>query len=109
MTRNPLLKQSLIYLTLSIIIVLFAEYAQVFVVYLDLFYTYINIKLAPVFSNSGIGILIRKVVSLIAIPVAIASIPAVIYRLVKGSNMPYFIQVTWLLWLIIVLSKVLIQ
>tara|TARA_Y100000588_G_C13982882_1_gene808041 strand:- start:449 stop:778 length:330 start_codon:yes stop_codon:yes gene_type:complete len=109
MTRAPLLKQSLIYLTLSVLIILFAEYAKVMVVYLDLFYTYINLKLAPVFSNSGMGILIRKVVSLIIIPVGIAAIPAFIYRLVKGSNMPYFIQVTWLLWLIIVLSKVLIQ
>lgn len=109
MIRNPIMKQGLIYLALSIVIVVFAEYAHVLIVYLDMLYTYVNLKLSPVFSSSELGILIRRVFSLVLIPVIIAAIPAVLYRLIKGSNMPYFIQITWLLWLIIVLSKILIQ
>lgn len=103
-----MLKQTLIYLCLSILVVLFAQYVHLMIVYVDLFYTFINVKLAPIFSNGALGIMIRKVISLVLLPVVIASIPGVIYRVVKGQNMPYFIEVTWFLWLVIVLSKVLI-
>ena len=104
-----MLKQIIIYLLLSILVVLFAEQVQTLIVYIDYLYTFVNVWLAPVFSQSQLGVLIRKVVSLILIPIVIAGIPALIYRLVKGKNMPYFIQLTWLIWLIIVLSKVLIR
>lgn len=108
MIRNSMLKQGLIYLLLSIVIVVFAEYAQMIIVYLDMLYTFVNLKLAPVFSQSELGVMIRRVFSLVVLPILIAAIPALIYRLIKGKNMPYFIQVTWLLWLVIVLSKILI-
>ena len=104
-----MVKQSLIYLLLSIIIVIFAEYAQLLIVYTDILYNFVNYKLMPVFSSSATGILIRKVFSLVLIPVVIAAVPALIYRLIKGRHMPYFIEITWFLWLVIVLSKVLIQ
>ena len=104
-----MLKQSIIYLVLSILIVLFAEYAHICIVYIVLFYTYINVKLALIFSNSALGIMLRQVLSLVLLPIAIAAIPALIYRAIKGSQMPYFMEVTWLLWLVIVLSKVLIH
>ncbi len=104
-----MLRQSFIYLILSVFIVIFASYAQVVIVYLDMLYTYVNLQLSPVFSSSATGILIRQVFSLVLIPVLIACIPALAYRAIKGQHMPYFIQVTWLLWLVIVLSRVLIR
>ncbi|WP_133126837.1 hypothetical protein [Legionella nagasakiensis] len=104
-----MLRQSMIYLFLSVLVVVFAAYAHLVIVYIDMFYMYVNLKLSPIFSQSEAGIMIRKVFSLVMIPVAIAAIPALTYRLIKGRNMPYFIQITWLLWLIVVLSKVLIQ
>jgi hypothetical protein len=104
-----MLRQSFIYLVLSILVVLFASYAQMLIVYLDMLYTYVNLQLSPVFSSSETGILIRQVFSLVLIPVIIACIPALAYRVIKGKHMPYFIEVTWFLWLVIVLSKVLIQ
>lgn len=104
-----LLRQTLIYLILSILVILFASYAQLLVVYIDLTYTYINLKLSPIFSSSDLGITIRNIFTLILIPVVIAAAPALLYRLIKGRHMPYFIEVTWLLWLVIVLSKVIIQ
>lgn len=104
-----MLRQSLIYLLLSVFIVIFAAYAHVLIVYLDMLYTYTNLQMAPIFSSGAVGVLIRKTISLVVIPVAIAAIPALIYRLIKGQPLPYFIQITWLLWLIIVLSKVLIH
>jgi len=104
-----MLKQGVIYLILSCLIVLFARYAHILIVYIDMFYTLINVKLAPIFSNSVEGVLIRDVITLVLLPIFIVAIPALIYRLFKGQQMPYFIEATWFLWLIIVLSKVLIH
>lgn len=104
-----MLKQSSIYLTLSILIVLFATYAHLAIVYVDMFYTWVTIKLTPLFSGISYGILIRNVLSLMLLPVMIAGIPALIYQAIKRQKMPYFIEIVWVLWLIIVLSKVLIQ
>ncbi len=106
--KQPL-RQTLIYLLLSIIVVIFSQYVHLMIVYIDMFYTYINLKMAPVFSNSETGIMIRKVISLVLLPVVIAAIPALIYRAIKGKQMTYFLEVTWFLWLVLVLSKVLIR
>lgn len=104
-----MLRQSIGYLILSIIVVLFAKYAHLLIVYIDMFYTYVNVTLAPVFNNSDLGILIRKILTLVLLPVVIVGIPALIYLALKGKRMPYFIEITWILWLVIVLSKVLIR
>lgn len=104
-----MLKQCLIYLVLSILIVVFAQYAHLLMVYIVTFYTYIMVKITPVFSGTKYGILIRNVVSLALMPIIIAGIPALLYRAIKGQQMPYFIELTWFFWLIIVLGKVLIQ
>jgi hypothetical protein len=102
-------RQGIIYLLLSIVIVLFAKYAHLLILYIDLLYTYINVRLAPIFSNSHLGIMIRSVLTLVVLPLFLAAIPALIYQVIKKQRMPYFIQITWILWLIIVLSKVLIH
>lgn len=104
-----MLRQSVLYLILSILIVLFAHYVHVIVVYIDLFYTYVNIKLTTIFSNHPWAIITREVLALTLIPILIAAIPALVYRAVKGKQMPYLLHITWLLWLILVLSKILIH
>ncbi len=104
-----MLKQSIIYLILSILIVVFAQYAHLLMVYAVVFYTYILVQITPIFSGTQYGVLIRNVVSLVLMPVIVAGIPALIYRAIKGQTMPYFIELTWALWLIIVLGKILIQ
>lgn len=104
-----LLRQSLIYLTLSILVVIFAKYAQLIVVYIDMFFTYVNIKLTPIFSQTGWGLIIRKILVLTMLPIALTAIPALIYKAIKGGNMPHFIAITWIIWVIIVLSDILVR
>lgn len=103
-----MLRQSLIYLALSIIVVLLANYAHLFVVYLDIVYTKANLALAPLFSNSHAGVVLRGVIILTLLPICITAIPALLYRAVKGHTMPYYFEATWLLWLVIVISKIII-
>jgi hypothetical protein len=104
-----MLRQSLIYLLLSILVVLFAKYAHLLVVYIDMFFVYINVKLAPVFNPTGWGLLVRKMLVLVILPIIIAGIPALIYRAIKGKEMPYFLPLVWVIWVIIVLSDILVR
>jgi hypothetical protein len=104
-----MLRQSIIYLLLSILVVIFAKFAHMIIVYIGMLYAFINVKLTPIFSQSSLGLTIRKVVLLVLIPVLITAIPALSYRLVKGESMPYLIEFTWGLWLVIVLSNILIH
>ncbi|MGC1182677.1 hypothetical protein [Legionella sp.] len=104
-----MLRQSLIYLLLSILVVVFAKYAHLVIVYIDVFFTYVNIKLTPIFSQTGWGLVIRKILVLALLPVVLTTIPALIYRAIKGSDMPHFIAITWILWTILVLSDILVR
>lgn len=104
-----MLRQSIVYLVLSVFIVIFAAYAHLLIVYIDMLYTVINVKLAPIFSNSAIGILIRQILVLTLLPVLLVGIPALLYRGLKKQQMPYFFESIWLLWLILILSKILIH
>lgn len=104
-----MLRQSLIYLLLSILVVVFAKYAHLVIVYIDMFFTYVNLKLTPIFSPIGWGLMVRKILVLVLLPLLFTAIPALIYRAIKGDNMPHFIAITWVLWTIIVLSDILIR
>lgn len=104
-----MLKQSLLYLMLSLLVIVFAKYAKLFVLYADLFYTYINTLLEPLFGSGFIGEIFRNFFTLVLVPLVIAAIPALIYWLIKRKHMPYFIELTWLLWLIIAMSSYLIR
>ena len=106
--KKPI-QQTLMYIVLSIFIVFFSKQIYGLIVYIDLFYTIINVKLSPIFSYSPIGIMIRNVISLALLPLIIIGIPALLYRGLKGSTMPYLMEIIWFLWLILALSKVLVR
>ncbi|MCH9755890.1 MAG: hypothetical protein K0U37_01695 [Gammaproteobacteria bacterium] len=104
-----MLKQSLIYLVLSILVVLLATYAKIFFVYVDLLYVILNNFLEPLFGSGLIGEAFRDMVTLILTPLFLAALPALIYWLIKRKQMPYFLELTWLLWLILAMSSYLIH
>ncbi|CAM4438749.1 hypothetical protein ACD661_01620 [Legionella lytica] len=104
-----MLRQSLIYLGLSILVVIFAKYAHLVVVYVDMFFTYVNVKLTPIFSQTGWGLVIRKILVLVLLPVTLTAIPALLYKAIKGKEMPHFIAITWTIWTVIVLSDILVR
>ena len=101
-----MLKYTFIYLILSLLVVAFSNYIHMLVIYLDILYTQANIHLAPLFSGSHAGILLRGVVCLTLLPICITAIPALIYRAIKGGLIPYYYEATWLIWLVIVISKI---
>lgn len=104
-----MLRQSIIYLLASFLIIILGSYVHTLIVYIDMFYLYINYHLTPIFKYLGLYGILRNVLVLTLIPVVITAIPALIYRLIKGHTMPHYIAITWCIWLVIVLSYVLIH
>jgi hypothetical protein len=101
-------KQLSIYAVASILLVIFAHYAQKVFLYLDIGYHFLNIQLAQVFSSSETGIMFRKITVLMMLPLIIVGTPALIYRLIKKGTMPYFYQALWLVWLTTLVSELMI-
>ncbi|MBA2652140.1 MAG: hypothetical protein H0U73_07740 [Tatlockia sp.] len=103
-----MLKQSFIYLLLSILLVTFAKYFQWLLAHIDKVYNFANLKLTPIFNYGGLGTDLRKTLLLVLIPIAITAVPALSYQVIKGKHMPYLIESTWCVWLVIVMSIILI-
>lgn len=104
-----MIKQALFYLLISIVIVIFATQIQTVLLYINIIYDNVNIKLAPIFSATYSGIIFRKTFTLLLLPLMITGIPAITYRMLQGKTMPYLLEATWMVWLILVLASILIQ
>lgn len=103
-----MIKQSIIYFLLSLVVILFAGYAKALLAYANVLYMYINTALMPLFGQGYMGEAFRDMFTLLLTPLILAGIPALIYWIVKRSKMPYFIELTWLLWLTFAMSSYLI-
>lgn len=97
----------LAYLLMSVIVILFAQYTHTIAAFAIKFYVYIDSHLDVLFSHSQTGLSLRHIVALVACPLILTGIPALIYRAIKHNPMPYFIEITWFVWGIIVLSNIL--
>lgn len=104
-----MIKQGAIYLILSIVFVLLAHYINYLIIYIDLAYTYINLQLSFLLKDNIVGTHARNILSLMTLPLILGGIPALIWRAIKGKPMPYFLEIVWLLWLLIAISKLLIR
>lgn len=99
----------LIYVGLSIFVVLLAGYVDDAVNLVVYFYDYVDKILDVFFSHSHAGILSRSSFALVICPLLITGIPALIYNAIKKDKMPYFLEATWLIWMIIVLGNSIIK
>lgn len=104
-----MLRQSLIYLFFSILVVVLKKYAKLLLLYIDIIFTYISLQLNPLLTTIGLGNPIQKILLLALVPVAITAIPGVLYYLFARKTMPYYFELTWCVWLVIVLSNLLIR
>jgi len=98
-----------IYLILSILVVLLAKYVHQAVIYIDMAYYWINAQLMPIFSKTGTGDMIRQTLVLSIVPLLLAGIPTLAYQMVSGKKLSWFLELTWVLWLTIALSVLVIR
>ena len=99
-----MLKQIFAYILASVLLIYCAKYMQYVLVKFEHFYTYCAHLTSPIFSHTGMGLLCHQILLLVCIPVLIIAIPASLYRLIKGENMPHFIGFVWTIWLSLVFA-----
>lgn len=96
-----------IYLVLSIVMILFTSIVQQLFHYLLVAYAYLDNAVGIFFTHSRLGLQLQAITTLVLTPLVIVGIPALIYSAVKHQSMPYFIEITWVVWILIALSSVL--
>ena len=99
----------LTYLILSVVVILFSQYTHTAAMFVVAFYQYVDSHIEVLFSYSQAGLALRHVIALAICPLIITGIPALLYHAVKKSPMPYFMELTWLFWILIVLSNILVN
>src|SRR3990167_9244879 len=95
-----MLKQFLVLIAFSMVIILSMSYAQQAIEWLLKGHDYVSQLLTDVFSEGQAGNLTRGLITLLAIPVLVSLVPAAIYWLFKRHWFPYFMEVVWAIWLI---------
>ena len=95
-----MLKQIIILVALSIAIVFSISYAQQGVTFLMNAHAWVAQLLTHLFSEGQAGNLARGLIALLAIPVLVGIVPALVYYMVKRSAFPWFMQIVWVVWLV---------
>lgn len=93
-------KQIVFLLVLSLLIVIGTAYAHQAMQYLVNAHEWIDGMLTEVFSGGTAGNIIRQLIALLAIPVFVGLVPAIIFWMVKRRWMPYFMEIVWVIWLL---------
>lgn len=104
--KQELIKPLALYLILSVIAILFANRIYNFLVYYHNLLADLDTALYPVFSSSYSGTMLRRTLVLLLLPVIISGVPALLYRLVRKKNLPYFHVITWILWLTLLFAMI---
>ena len=93
--------RQLIWLVLfSVIVVLTAPFVHKILAMLLWMHQWIMQLLGEVFSAGKMGLWLRDIIAIIAIPFLLATIPTFFYWIVRGRAFPYFMAVVWVIWLL---------
>jgi uncharacterized membrane protein len=101
-TRSgTMLKTFLGLIVLSILVILFkSQFADV-LHWVASLHAILSDKFVLLFSGSSAGLLIAHVLSLVIIPIVIALIPAFIYWLIYRTEMPHWLVIVWIVWVML--------
>ena len=95
-----MLKQSILLVAISIVIILSMSYAKQGIEMLLYAHDWISQLLTDVFTVGQAGNLVRELITLLSIPLIAGFIPALVYWGIKRHFFPYFMQIVWIVWLI---------
>jgi len=93
-----MLKQTVALLVLSLLVILTTPYTQHAMQYLLDAHDWIAQTLTQVFSGGEVGDMIRRLIALLAVPILVGLVPALLYWAIKRSWFPYFMHLVWVTW-----------
>jgi hypothetical protein len=103
-----ILKHSIAIILLSFFVITTMAYAQHALEFLVAAHDWVADVLTQVFSGGTAGDLTRKLIALLAVPLLIGLIPALIYWIIKRSWFPHFMQLVWVVWLVQVAALIVV-
>lgn len=95
-----MIKQVVILLVLSLLIIFTMGYAQQGLQYLVWAHNWIDENLTQVMTGSPAIDIARKFVALLAIPIGVGLISAIVYWIAKRQWLSSFMQFIWVTWLV---------
>lgn len=95
-----MLKQIVAIILLSVALIMTMSYAQDGVQLLLSLHDWLAEELMNVFSEGKAGNTLRELIALLAPPILIGLIPALIYWMAKRSWFPYFMECVWIIWIV---------
>jgi hypothetical protein len=101
-----MLKQMLIIIITSIIILLILPYAHNTLIYLLQFHQEIIALLNTIFSGSKIALFIRDLLALLFIPLLIIGFISSAYAIIRKHTFPYIIPLAWGTWLVMITALI---
>jgi hypothetical protein len=95
-----MLKQTIALILLSLLVITSMAYAQYGLEFLVTMHDWVAETLTQVFSGGTAGDITRQLLALLAAPLLIGLVPALIYWIIRRSWFPYFMQLVWIVWLL---------
>ncbi|MDX2164994.1 MAG: hypothetical protein SFW07_06230 [Gammaproteobacteria bacterium] len=96
-----MLKSFLGLIVLSVLVILFkAQFTDVLHMVAE-FHAMASDKLSTLFAGFSAGTLAAHIISLVIIPIVVGLIPAFIYWIFYRTEMPHWIVVVWVVWVML--------
>lgn len=93
-------KQIIAIVLFSVGIILAMPYAQQGLSWLLSAHDWVSDILTDVFSDGNTGNILRQLIALLAVPILVGLVPAIIYWVIRHTWFPYFMQLVWIIWLV---------
>ena len=108
MLKN-ILKHLLIMIALTIIIFFTLPYCKQALQELVKLYPIVLQHLSLVFAGGKIGVLIKEVIAMMALPLTVSATISIGYYIIRRSWMPHIINTTWIIWIIAVSAIIVLR
>ncbi|MHB1948871.1 MAG: hypothetical protein ACYCQI_12265 [Gammaproteobacteria bacterium] len=95
-----MLKQLIAIILFSVLVILMMPHAQTALQMILTAHNFISEMLTEVFSGGAAGNLIRQLLALLAIPILVALVPALVYWLTRRHWLPHFMSIVGVIWLV---------
>jgi hypothetical protein len=106
---KDILKHLLIMVTVTVAIVFTMPYCKQALQELIKFYPVILRHLSYVFAGGKLGMLIKEVIAIIALPLVVSAVVSLAYYVIRRNWLPHLINITWILWIIVVSSVIVLR
>jgi hypothetical protein len=99
-----MIKQIGLFILFSILAAIFLHQLHYLLSLITLAYHALYKMMGWVFSNDSLGTIIRQSVVFILVPVVVAFISSLIYKLIKKTGLPhpYFMLIMWVSWVMLI-------